>query len=88
MIGYIQLNPVAAGLVADPADDSRSGHRDLITGSTDSLIDAAPTLGIYGELGLRLSAELGTAKTQPPLYPFAVAPDVATASSRAVRIGV
>ena len=39
LLAYIHLNPVSAGVVADPADYGWSGHRDLIGRSHKPLVD-------------------------------------------------
>lgn len=44
VVAYVHLNPVAAGLVADPADYRWSGHRELIGQSGPELIDVRESL--------------------------------------------
>ena len=48
LVAYIHLNPVTAKLVGDPADYSRSGHRELLRKAESPLVDAAQTLSLYG----------------------------------------
>jgi hypothetical protein len=48
-LAYVHLNPVAAGLVHDPADYRWSGHCELIGRGTDSLIDAPEALVSFGD---------------------------------------
>ena len=47
LIAYIHLNPVAAGLVIDPADHGASGHRELLGRSPAHLVDVAAALGLF-----------------------------------------
>lgn len=49
LIAYIHLNPVTAGVVADPAQYLRSGHRELLGRTERPLVDAEQTLSLYGE---------------------------------------
>ncbi len=49
LIAYIYLNPVAAGVVPDPAEYRYSGHRELIGATTAPLVDATRTLALYGD---------------------------------------
>ncbi len=49
LIVYIHLNPVAAGLVNDPADHVFSGHRELLGKISDPLIDVDGVLAEFGD---------------------------------------
>ena len=49
LIAYIHLNPVSAGLVADPAGYPWSGHRDLLGKSEKPLADVDATLALFGK---------------------------------------
>jgi REP element-mobilizing transposase RayT len=49
LVAYIHLNPVTAKLVNDPADYSRSGHRELLRKTDSPLADVEQTLSLYGE---------------------------------------
>lgn len=48
LIAYIHLNPVAAGLVEDPADYRWSGHQELLRKVPSPLLDANVTLALFG----------------------------------------
>jgi len=48
-VAYVHLNPVAAGIVSDPADYRWCGHNELIGRSAPSLIDVAEALVCYGD---------------------------------------
>jgi putative transposase len=48
LIAYIHLNPVAAGLVGDPADYRWSGHGELVRRASSPLVDANVTLALFG----------------------------------------
>lgn len=48
VIAYIHLNPVAAGIVSDPAEYRWSGHSELLRKTGNSLVDADVTLGLFG----------------------------------------
>ena len=48
VILYIHLNPVRAGLVDDPANHVFSGHRELVKGIRDSLVDVDQALISFG----------------------------------------
>lgn len=48
-LAYVHLNPVAAGLVHDPADYRWSGHRELTGQGTNSLIDVPEALVSFGD---------------------------------------
>ena len=48
-LAYVHLNPVAAGLVRDPADYRWSGHCELIGRGTNSLIDVSEALVSFGD---------------------------------------
>ena len=52
LIAYIHLNPVAAGLVEDPAAYSLSGHLELLGKKKSPLVSVDATLAEYGE-GIR-----------------------------------
>ena len=49
LIAYIHLNPVAAGLVDDPAEYRWSGHRELLGHGSPPLVDADATLVLFGD---------------------------------------
>lgn len=49
LIVYIHLNPVAAGLVEDPAGYVFSGHRELLGKISDPLIDVDGVLAEFGD---------------------------------------
>jgi putative transposase len=49
LIVYIHLNPVRAGLVADPARYHWSGHRELLGRTGLRLVDAEDALIVFGE---------------------------------------
>ena len=49
LVAYIHLNPVTAKLVGDPAEYSRSGHRELLKKASSPLVDTEQTLNLYGE---------------------------------------
>lgn len=48
VVAYVHLNPVAAGLVADPSDYSLSGHREAIGRSPPFLLDVKDLLELFG----------------------------------------
>jgi REP element-mobilizing transposase RayT len=48
LIAYIHLNPVTAGMVGDPAEHGRSGHRELLGRTASPVIDRDQTLSLYG----------------------------------------
>jgi REP element-mobilizing transposase RayT len=48
LIAYIHLNPVAAGVVKDPAEHRLSGHRELLERTPTLLVDRDQTLSLYG----------------------------------------
>jgi hypothetical protein len=48
LVRYIHLNPVRAGLVADPGSYPHSGHQAYLTGRTTPLVDPAPLLDLVG----------------------------------------
>jgi putative transposase len=48
LIAYIHLNPVAAGIVDDPAAYRWSGHAELLRRTTSALADADVTLALFG----------------------------------------
>ena len=48
VVAYVHLNPVAAGLVDDPADYRWSGHRELIGQTKPELVDARESLLAFG----------------------------------------
>ncbi len=54
LVASIHLNPVAAGIVADPADWSLSGHRELLGRAGEGLADRDQALLLWG--GRRSSA--------------------------------
>jgi putative transposase len=49
VIAYVHLNPVAAGLVDDPADYALCGHRELLGRMSAPLVDADTTLALFAE---------------------------------------
>jgi len=49
LIGYVHLNPVAAGLVEDPARWTWSGHREILGRVSDPMVDLEATLAMYGD---------------------------------------
>ena len=48
LIAYVHLNPVVAGIVADPAAYPFSGHHELVGRPGDGLIDAEGVLLLFG----------------------------------------
>jgi putative transposase len=48
LVAYIHLNPVAAGLVGDPASYRFSGHTELLRPSGSPIVDAEATLALFG----------------------------------------
>ncbi len=48
LIAYIHLNPVAAGIVDEPAAYRWSGHTELLRRSASPLVDADVTLALFG----------------------------------------
>ncbi len=50
VIAYIHLNPVAAGIVADPSEYRFSGHRELVAGRRrQGLVDIDEALAVFGD---------------------------------------
>jgi len=49
VIAYIHLNPVAAGVVRDPARYRWSGHSELLGEARDPLIDVGAALAMFGD---------------------------------------
>jgi len=49
LIAYIHLNPVAAGLIDDPADHVFSGHRELLGKVRNPLADVDGVLALFGD---------------------------------------
>ena len=49
LIAYIHLNPVAAGLVDDPAQHTFCGHRELMGKVSKPLIDVESVLACFGD---------------------------------------
>ncbi len=49
LVAHIHLNPVAAGVVPDPAEYRYSCHRELLGATTASLVDAESTLALHGD---------------------------------------
>lgn len=47
-VAYVHLNPVAAGLTADPADYCWSGHRELLGLEPPSVVDVDLALARFG----------------------------------------
>jgi REP element-mobilizing transposase RayT len=61
VIAYVHLNPVAAGLVRDPAEWRWSGHREMLGAVADPVVDVAAALAVFGdplEAGQRSYLEL------------------------------
>lgn len=48
VVAYVHLNPVAAGMVTDPADHVNSGHRELIGACRPHVVDRRATLRSFG----------------------------------------
>ena len=49
VVAYVHLNPVAAGIVSDPAKYIMSGHREAIGRSRPMLLDVNSLLAAFGE---------------------------------------
>jgi putative transposase len=50
VIAYVHLNPVAAGVVKDPIQYPRSGHREILrSGGGQALVDVDEVLSLFGE---------------------------------------
>ena len=50
VVAYIHLNPVAAGVVTDPASHRRSGHHEILKAvGGDGLVDVDEALLLFGE---------------------------------------
>ena len=49
LLSYIHLNPVSAGLVADPADYPWSGHLDLLGRRKRPIVDVDAVLRVFGK---------------------------------------
>jgi REP element-mobilizing transposase RayT len=49
VIAYVHLNPVAAGVVRDPAEWRWSGHREMLGEADDPVSDVAAALAVFGE---------------------------------------
>jgi REP element-mobilizing transposase RayT len=49
LVAYVHLNPVAAGMVDDPADYENSGHRAMIDHAPPRLVDTSEALLTFGE---------------------------------------
>jgi len=49
VVAYVHLNPVAAGLVTDPADYALSGHREAIGRGRPGILDSQGLLELFGE---------------------------------------
>jgi hypothetical protein len=47
LFAYVHLNPVAAGIVNDPADYENSGHLEIIGGRPPRLVDTRVALAIF-----------------------------------------
>jgi len=56
LLAYIHLNPVAAGLVEDPAKYRWSGHRDILGLRKKPIVDVDEVLRIFGETRRRARA--------------------------------
>jgi REP element-mobilizing transposase RayT len=48
VVAYVHLNPVAAGLVTDPADYHLSGHREAVGLRGAFILDVENLLGVFG----------------------------------------
>jgi hypothetical protein len=48
LFAYVHLNPVAAGLVSDPAEYKNSGHVEILGGCPRRLVDTRAALAIFG----------------------------------------
>jgi REP element-mobilizing transposase RayT len=51
LVAYVHLNPVAAGIVADPARYSLCGHGELLGMQPQRLVDVEGTLALFGDSG-------------------------------------
>jgi REP element-mobilizing transposase RayT len=73
LVRYIHLNPVRAGLAAQPEDYPYSGHRAYLGQPGPGLIDPAPVLGLLGGAAAyaRFVAEASTEGHRADLYPVA-----------------
>jgi REP element-mobilizing transposase RayT len=49
LLAYIHLNPVTAGLVADPLEHPYSGHHELLGQRRDPLVAVDEVLSIFGD---------------------------------------
>jgi REP element-mobilizing transposase RayT len=49
VVAYVHLNPLAAGLVDDPADYELSGHREAIGLAPNRILDTSGLLGLFEE---------------------------------------
>jgi len=49
VVAYVHLNPVAAGLVTDPADYRLSGHHEALGRTPPKILDAPGLLELFGE---------------------------------------
>ena len=75
LVVYIHLNPVAAGLVEDPADHVFSGHRELLGKVRDPMIDVETVLTGDGLSRTPVSAASETVRSmRAPLGPGKCAP--------------
>jgi len=54
LLAYVHLNPVAAGIVDDPAEYRWSGHQDLLGRRREPIVDVDEVLRVFG--GTRRSA--------------------------------
>jgi REP element-mobilizing transposase RayT len=48
LLAYVHLNPVAAGVVTDPADYEYSGHREIVARAKAALVDVDEVLAAFG----------------------------------------
>jgi hypothetical protein len=48
LLAYVHLNPVAAGVVSDPAEYRYSGHREILTRAKAALVDVDEVLAAFG----------------------------------------
>ena len=101
LIGYIHLNPVAAGLVRDPARYRWSGHIELLGRRQDPLADVAAALALIDPdadgavrsylsmlKGMRGEAWLGEPPEKLPWWrPGAGGPPAAAASAARAKTG-
>lgn len=59
LLVYIHLNPVKAGIVADPADYSWSGHREILGLEKEPIVDVDAVLRLFGKTRRKARAAYG-----------------------------